>query len=78
MRFKPVDASGQRLIGPKISRNGKPWNMVRQYFSSFKQGDDSSFIWADGVRAMEPEAQESFREEMAGSFYSMFSEGLVV
>jgi hypothetical protein len=70
MRFKPVDASGQRLTGPKIARNGKPCNQGRQYFSSFKR-DDSSFIWADGVRGMEPEAQESFRESMGGGYYGM-------
>jgi len=40
--------------------------MGRQFFSTFRQGDDSSFIWADGVKAMEPEAQQSFREEMLG------------
>lgn len=64
--FRPVDSAGQPLKGPHISRNGKPWNMGRQFFSTFRQGDDSSFIWADGVKAMEPEAQQSFREEMLG------------
>jgi hypothetical protein len=47
----------------------------RQFFSSFRNGDDSSFIWADGVRAMEPEAQQSFREEMlggGGGLYGLF------
>jgi hypothetical protein len=73
--FRPVDSTGRRLTGPRLSRNGKPWNMGRQFFSSFRIGDDSSFVWADGVRAMEPEAQESFREEMlrgGGGFYGLF------
>jgi len=61
-RFRPVDSSGRALSGPRITRGGKPWNRGRQYFSSFVDGDFSSFIWADGVKAMEPEAQQSFNE----------------
>jgi hypothetical protein len=34
----------------------------RQFFSSFNQGVEDSFLWADGVGPMEPEAQQSFNE----------------
>lgn len=61
-RFRSVDSAGRALSGPRITRGNKPWNRGRQYFSSFVDGDFNSFIWADGVKAMEPEAQQSFNE----------------
>eukprot|EP00878_Enallax_costatus_P027241 GHUV01029304.1.p1 GENE.GHUV01029304.1~~GHUV01029304.1.p1 ORF type:complete len:204 (+),score=42.41 GHUV01029304.1:455-1066(+) len=64
-RLRPKDSSGGPLRGPHVSRNsGKPWNVGRQYFSSFRSGDFSGFMWADGVGAMEAEAQESFTAYM--------------
>lgn len=62
-RFQPRGA-GRVMQGPRISRNGKPWNVGRQFFSSFNNDVPDSFIWADGVKAMEPEAQESFTQNM--------------
>jgi hypothetical protein len=70
--FRPTDASGEALKGPKTTKGGKPWNIGRQYFSSFKSGDMSSFIWADGVKGMEPEAQQDFNEYMGGGGMFMF------
>lgn len=68
-RLRPKDSSGSPLRGPFVSRNsGKPWNVGRQYFSSFKNGDFSGFMWADGVGAMEAEAQASFNQTMGGMF----------
>lgn len=68
-RFRPIDASGESLKGPKTTYGGKSWNTGRQYFSSFKQGDMSSFFWADGVKGMEPEAQQDFNEYLGGMYY---------
>ncbi|KIZ06662.1 hypothetical protein MNEG_1295 [Monoraphidium neglectum] len=57
------DSSGNVLQGPRRSgRGAKPWNVGRQFFSSFNQGVEDSFLWADGVGPMEPEAQQSFNE----------------
>eukprot|EP00775_Hariotina_reticulata_P007082 gene7082-7295_t len=58
------DCEGESLKGPFPStKTEKPWNRGRLFFSTFKSGADSSFIWADGVKAMEPEAQQSFADE---------------
>jgi hypothetical protein len=64
--FRLYDDANRVLTGPRVSGpNAKPWNVGRQYFSSFGEGPNS-FIWADGVRAMEPEAQAEFNQHMAG------------
>jgi hypothetical protein len=52
---------GSRLSGV----TAKPWNVGRQYFSPFGNGQNT-FIWADGVRGMEPEAQADFNDYMDG------------
>lgn len=66
-RLRPKDSSGTPLKGPRVSGNSaKPWNVGRQYFSTFNSNDFSGFMWADGVGAMEAEAQGSFNEYMGG------------
>uniref|UniRef100_A0A383VUL4 Uncharacterized protein n=1 Tax=Tetradesmus obliquus TaxID=3088 RepID=A0A383VUL4_TETOB len=65
--FRLYDDAGRMLQGPRVSgATAKPWNVGRQFFSSFSEGPNS-FIWADGVRAMEPEAQADFNAYMGGS-----------
>jgi len=63
-RLRPKDIEDEPLKGPFVStKTDKSWNRGRLFFSTFKSAVDSSFIWADGVKAMEPEAQQSFAEE---------------
>lgn len=65
--FRLYDDAGRMLQGPRVSgATAKPWNVGRQFFSSFGEGPNS-FIWADGVRAMEPEAQADFNAYMGDS-----------
>lgn len=47
-RFKPRGHGGVPMRGPYTTKNGKPWNLGRQFYSS----DDGDFLWADGSVAM--------------------------
>jgi hypothetical protein len=49
-RFRPRTKSGKPLYGPYISWNSKkPYNIGRQYFSTFTKDDSDGFLWADGT-----------------------------
>ena len=58
-RFRPRTKDGKPLNGPYISWNSKkPYNVGRQYFSTFNKEDSDGFLWADGTTGFSVESQE--------------------
>ncbi|KAL4532977.1 hypothetical protein Ndes2526B_g08534 [Nannochloris sp. 'desiccata'] len=75
-RFRPRTSSGKPLKGPYISWNSsKPYNVGRQYFSTFNTDDSDGFLWADGttgwsvqskVRAAQYQEKEESKKKQQG------------
>lgn len=57
--FRPRTSNGKPLNGPYISwKSPKPYNIGRQYFSTFNKGDSDGFLWADGTTGWSPQSKK--------------------